>query len=1009
MKPIHQSKFLPPSKNRLRVIIFSATVMMTMGEAFSQTTRVWTAGGNGALGDGTKYTGGIAPVNGDSVSSDGTGSIIGYDATSTVTSLATLNLNITSGATVFNQASGTLSLSTLGFGGGGASRNPTYNMDGGTLNISTSFGWGNGSNARFNQSAGTVNHSGGSLSIGVASGAKGYITMTGGTFNANSVAQVNLGNSSTGNGQAYIDLSGSSIFNATTSIFVVGQFGTTAGTSFGSVTLANTSALNASTIVLGGNNNASAVFGVITLNGGTISAGSIRKGSSTLAASITQNVLHANGGTVKALTHANNSNYFQNVFVDVQSGGLTFDTNNNNVTIDNLLSGPGGLTKAGAGTLSLTSSLSTYQGNTTVSAGRLTMPQATLNDASTVSVNSGATINLSHGGQDQVAEIILNGAPQSTAGTYGSSASSAIFKNDTFFEGTGVLRIGPASPGRDLTWTGAVDDIWSANGPTNFTTNGSDSVAFSYNDDVTFNDSSAVTTVRLSGMLYPDVVTFSGTQNYSLVSLASPTGISGGASIVMNNTASVSLGGADSAFTGPIAVNAGRLIALNNKSFGATSGITIANGAQVDLNGKSPGSIYTYTLNGSGPAGSGAIVNTAATDLFSAGGVKHLILGANSSIGSNGGRFDIGGSGGTITGNGYTLTKVGTNSMAFRDSMNVGSDSIAIVVAGGAIWAEGSATAFGGANSSLTIQSGAAAGTFGSNLTIPTTVTVENGGTLRSGAFETVSSLTGTWTNNITLNGEVTLSGLGGPLVLTGNASGTANVTKTGANNVTISDPNYTGNTTVAAGRLTVGGASLDDAGDVAIATGAILNLTHGDTDVVDTLVLGGVPAAPGSWGSTASGADNQNDTYFQGNGMLDVQHGPVGYSTWIGAYTLEGDDILPGSDPDNDGLGNAVERVIGGNPTVSSQAGRPIGFIDGTDLVFTFSRVDASEAPDILVEVEYSNDLATWTAVTVGASGAGIVNVAENEGDPDLITVTIPLDGDTTKFARLKVTVTAE
>ena len=342
-----------------------------MGQAVSQTTRVWTAGGTGALGDSTKYAGGIAPVNGDSVSSDGTGSIIGYDATSTVTSLATLNLNITSGATVVNQASGTLSLGTLGFGGGGASRNPTYNMDGGILNISTAFSWGNGSNARFNQSAGTVNYSGGSLSIGVASGARGRITMTGGTFNANSVAQVNLGNTSSGNGQAYIDLSGASIFNATASTFVVGQFGAATGTtSFGSVTLANTSALNASTIVLGGNNAASAVFGVITLNGGTISAGSIRKGTSNLATNINQNVLHANGGTVKATTHANNSNYFQNVFVDVQSGGLTFDTNGNNVGIANDMSGSGGFTKKGGGTLTL-SGTNTYLGLTTVEAGTL--------------------------------------------------------------------------------------------------------------------------------------------------------------------------------------------------------------------------------------------------------------------------------------------------------------------------------------------------------------------------------------------------------------------------------------------------------------------------------------------------------------------------------------------------------------------------------------------------------------------------------------------------------------
>jgi autotransporter-associated beta strand protein len=275
-----------------------------------------------------------------------------------------------------------------------------------------------------------------------------------------------------------------------------------------------------------------------------------------------------------------------------------------------------------------------------------------------------------------------------------------------------------------------------------------------------------------------------------------------------------------------------------------------------------------------------------------------------------------------------------------------------------------------------------------------------------------VSANTGTWTNSITLNGDVTLSGLGGRLVLSGSTSGTANVTKSGANEVTISNPGYTGNTTVAAGTLTVGGAGLDDEGEIVIAAGAILNLSHDATDVVDTLLLGGVPAAPGTWGSPTSDADNKNDVYFQGDGILDVRNTavvPSGYATWIAAFPLEGDDTLPGSDPDHDGLQNAVERVIGGNPSISSQQGRPTGAIDGTDLVFTFNREDASETADTLVEVEYGNDLAGWTAVTIGAASEGIVKVEENDGDPDLITVSIPLDGDTERFARLKVTVTSD
>lgn len=449
MKPIYHPKNLPASHNRRRVIATSAAVILTVGQALSQTTQVWTAGGNGVLGDPTKYVSGIAPVNGDSVSSDGVGSIIGFSSTSAVTSLVALNLNLTSGASVFNQTSGALSLGTLGFGGGGGSRNPTYNMDGGTLNISTAFSWGNGTNARFNQSAGTVNYNGGSLNIGVGAGARGHIIMTGGTFNANSVAQVNLGNTASGNGQAYVNLSGSSIFNATSSIFVVGQFGATTGTtSFGSLTLADTSALNASLLVVGGNNAGSAVFGVINLNGGTISAGSIRKGNSTMASSITQNVLHANGGTVKATTHANNANYFQNLFVDIQSGGLNFDTNGNDVGISNDLSGAGGFTKKGAGSLTF-SGTNTYSGLTSVEAGTL-INNGSISGSVTVGID--ATLG---GGGSVAGGTIVNGTL-----ALGGSPADINFGSDLTLAGNAIFRLGgSAIPGADHDFANIADTL----------------------------------------------------------------------------------------------------------------------------------------------------------------------------------------------------------------------------------------------------------------------------------------------------------------------------------------------------------------------------------------------------------------------------------------------------------------------------------------------------------------------------------------------------------------------
>lgn len=71
------------------------------------------------------------------------------------------------------------------------------------------------------------------------------------------------------------------------------------------------------------------------------------------------------------------------------SGGATFDTNGNNVTLSNALTGTGGLTKQGSGTLTLTSA-GTFTGGTTVSAGTLALGHALTLQNSTVSLSGGA-------------------------------------------------------------------------------------------------------------------------------------------------------------------------------------------------------------------------------------------------------------------------------------------------------------------------------------------------------------------------------------------------------------------------------------------------------------------------------------------------------------------------------------------------------------------------------------------------------------------------------------------
>jgi autotransporter-associated beta strand protein len=236
-------------------------------------------------------------------------------------------------------------------------------------------------------------------------------------------------------------------------------------------------------------------------------------------------------------------------------------------------------------------------------------------------------------------------------------------------------------------------------------------------------------------------------------------------------------------------------------------------------------------------------------------------------------------------------------------------------------------------------------------------------------------------------------------------------LTKNGLGKLTLAVENtYTGETKVNAGVLAVNGSSIIDTGKLVISAGRV-EVTG--TETVGSLFFGSVQQAAGIWGSSASTAVAPfvDDTRFSGNGVVIVDTGTAGasYASWAAGFSAPAlADPAAMADPDVDGLANSVEYVIGGDPRISSQAGRPVSSVSGGNLVFTFYRVDSSETPDASVSVQTSNDLADWTAspvYSVGAdtlsSSAGVV-VAENGANPDFITVTIPAASK--KFARLSV-----
>jgi autotransporter-associated beta strand protein len=221
-------------------------------------------------------------------------------------------------------------------------------------------------------------------------------------------------------------------------------------------------------------------------------------------------------------------------------------------------------------------------------------------------------------------------------------------------------------------------------------------------------------------------------------------------------------------------------------------------------------------------------------------------------------------------------------------------------------------------------------------------------------------------------------------------ASPDGGLTKNGLGTLRLGATNtYTGITTVAAGILEVNGDAIPNTGKLDITGGKVL-IPADTNEVVDTLFYNGVQQPIGVYGSTASGAANQNNTYFDvaGSGTLTVNSGPAaGYTAWA---AINAGGQTADLDFDNDGVSNGVEYFMG--ETGSSFTPNP-SVAAGT--------VTWPKDPGFLgtFKVQISDTLATgdWTDIVPP-------NASIDESNPNQIIFTLPT-GDPKKFVRLSVT----
>ncbi len=164
-----------------------------------------------------------------------------------------------------------------------------------------------------------------------------------------------------------------------------------------------------------------------------------------------------NGGTLKGQAAPQGwlSLMYGLTRANVRNGGAVIDTNGNDRYINQALEHSdiegdaavdGGLTKNGAGQLQINPAFS-YTGNTTVNAGTLSVQSASFDDASTVTIADGATLDLNTGGAtDTVGSLVLGEAPPLPNGTYGAIGSTAQYPIAQI-TGSGFIQVGEAASG----------------------------------------------------------------------------------------------------------------------------------------------------------------------------------------------------------------------------------------------------------------------------------------------------------------------------------------------------------------------------------------------------------------------------------------------------------------------------------------------------------------------------------------------------------------------------------
>ena len=536
-----------------------------------------------------------------------------------------------------------------------------------------------------------------------------------------------------------------------------------------------------------------------------------------------------------------------------------------------------------AGTLTISGGLSLAGGTINYDLGNVTTAGGGLNDL--IAING--PLNLS--GSTVINPTFIGGLPANGAYTLiggGSSVSGSAAANlslvwpsstirqtatldTTTAPGNVLLQV--SGSGALLRWVGTNGGIWDINATTNWDNLGVPDRFLTY-DSVTFDDSASNSTVNVTVPVTPSAMVVSNSSLPYTIGGASK--ITGGASITKQGAGTLTINNAND-YTGPTVITGGVLKVGNVAALGATNNGTFAtNGGTLDLANQMLGN-EVIAIQGAGASGLGALINSVPG--FTANyGLRFLTLAGDATVGGQG-RFDLKNAP-TVLGNGFTLTKVGTNTVTITDAGDTGFGDININE--GAIQVQGYSL-MGLAANTVNIGANGTMSFFDCTATNTKPVAL-NGGRLwvRSGsaAWAGTASLTG----NNSFQVDATALSLLGPV------SGTGSFTKSGGGVLNL----YSTNSSYAGAILSSGTVNVGASGALvgSVSNNAALAFVPaaGNTITVPANITGpGTVTQPGTGlGTTVlSGTNAVNSAFTISTGMVEI----AGSSAFTGLSTVAG------------------------------------------------------------------------------------------------------------------------